>query len=112
ARARSIRCPVGEGPKRRLTATVKPAKLRIAAVHASVLAAQYRVATLAQVDYFAAFGAACRLKSGRIRQLFEVVLIGAIIYEHFRRNSIAALRAVLPSTLVPLCVMMAAESKP
>jgi len=52
-----------------------------------------------------------RLERGRIRQLLEVVLVGAVINIHFRLKILAASRTVLPSPVVTLSVMLATESQ-
>ncbi|OLS13937.1 MAG: hypothetical protein RBG13Loki_2440 [Promethearchaeota archaeon CR_4] len=65
-----------------------------------------------EVNDLLAFRALGRLVSGRVRQLFEVILVGAVPDVHLGFNVLPALKAILPPPRVSLVVMGRAQGIP
>jgi len=64
------------------------------------------------VDDGTAAGAKGRLKGGRVFQLLEVVVVGAVVDIHLRLDVLSALGAGLPTALVLLRVVESAQGEP
>ena len=67
------------------------------------------MAILTELDDLRAFEASRWFEGRRTRQLFEVVLISAVVDVHLGFNAFAALDALLPFAVVPFAVVMAAQ---
>ena len=78
---------------------------------AIVLAFRYHITIRAKTDYATTSGAVRWFERGRILEFREVVLVRAIPHVHFCRKRFATLLAILPTTVVLLIEVRAAQSE-
>jgi len=69
------------------------------------------ISSISKADYLSAIAAIGGVKLGRVRKLFEVILIGTVPNVHFRFDIVMTFGALLPAALVLFGMMGSAKGK-